>query len=121
MRPRTRNAALAAAGLLLAGAWAFQAGWLRPPPDLRVTPEALALGRRVLAGRCLHCHAAIPLAPRVRGWSAERAYEALGRLPELRPAMPPFVGTEEERRALAVYLAEAGAGRAPLPPALPYP
>lgn len=119
MRPRTRNAAFLAAGLLLAATWAFEAGLLRPKPDLRATPEALSLGRKVLEARCLHCHVEIPLAPRVQGWTAERAYEAIGRLPSLRAQMPPFGGTEEERRALAVYLAEIGAGREP--PLLPLP
>ena len=45
-------------------------------------------------------------------WSAERAYEALGRLPALYPAMPPFHGTDDERRALALYLARLGAAGA---------
>ena len=113
MPPRIRNAALAAAVLTVAVAYAWEAGFLRPtPPPLRSTPEALALGARVLASRCLHCHSAIPLAPRVAGWSAERAYEALGRLPELYPAMPAFHGTDDERRALALVLARLGA-RAP--------
>ncbi len=110
MAPRTRNAVLAAAALLVAGALAWDAGLLRrAPPPLRATPEALALGAQVLASRCLHCHSEIPLAPRVAGWSPERAYEAIGRLPELYPAMPPFPGSDEERRALAVYLAALGA------------
>ncbi len=114
MSPRTRNAALAGSVLLVAGAWVWDAGLLRPaPPPLRETPEALALGERVLASRCLHCHSAIPLAPRVAGWSPERAYEALGRLPQLYPAMPPFHGSDDERRALALYLARLGAAAHP--------
>ncbi len=105
-----RLAALAAAVLLVAAAWAWDAGLLRPaPPPLRPSPEALALGQRVLAARCLHCHSEIPLAPRVAGWSPARASEALGRLPQLYPAMPPFHGTDDERRALAVYLSVLGA------------
>jgi mono/diheme cytochrome c family protein len=108
--PRTRNALVVAAVLLVALAFAWDEGLLRPAPaPLRPTPEALALGERILASRCLHCHSAIPLAPRVAGWSAERAYEALGRLPQLYPAMPPFHGTDDERRALAMYLATLGA------------
>jgi mono/diheme cytochrome c family protein len=111
--PRTRNVLVALAVLVVALGYAWEAGYLRPaPPPLRETPEALALGERVLASRCLHCHSAIPLAPRVAGWSAERAYEALGRLPELYPSMPAFHGTDDERRALALYLARLG-GRAP--------
>ena len=106
---------MAAAVLLVAGTYAWEEGLLRPaPPPLRPTPEALALGERILRSRCLHCHSAIPLAPRVAGWSAERAYEALGHLPQLYPAMPPFHGTDDERRALALYLAALGA-TAPAP------
>jgi mono/diheme cytochrome c family protein len=101
-------AARGAAGLL------WGADRLRSPRLAR-TPEALARGRAVLAARCLHCHAAIPLAPRVAGWSAERAYDAIGRLPALQPAMPRFAGSEEERRALAIYLSALGAGAAPPP------
>ncbi len=113
MSPRVRNALLAAAVLALALAYAWDEGLVRPPPPLQPTPEALALGERVLANKCLHCHSAIPLAPRVAGWSAERAYEALGHLPRLYPAMPPFHGTDDERRALALYLARLGAAAVP--------
>src|SRR5512136_2267974 len=63
--PRTRNALLAAAVLVIAAGSAWDAGLFRAaPPPLRPTPDALALGERILASRCLHCHAAIPLAPR---------------------------------------------------------
>lgn len=114
MSPRTRNVLLAAAALIVAVGFAWDRGILRPAlPPLHPTPEALALGERVLESRCLHCHATIPLAPRVAGWSAERAYDALGRLPQLYPAMPPFFGTDDERRALAVYLARLGSGAVP--------
>jgi mono/diheme cytochrome c family protein len=113
-RPLRWASAAGAAAVLLALAFAWDEGLLRrAPPPLRPTPEALALGQRVLENKCLHCHAGIPLAPRVAGWSAERAYEALGRLPKLYPAMPPFHGTEDERRALALYLASLGAGGPP--------
>ena len=110
MIPRLRNGVLALAVVTVAAAAAWDAGLLRLTPRLVRTPEAISRGRAVLAARCLHCHGVIPLAPRVAGWSAERAYEAIGRLPSLRPAMPPFAGTEEERRALAVYLSALGAG-----------
>ncbi len=113
MSPRVRNAVVAATVLGVALAYAWDEGLLRPPPaPLRATPEARALGERGLANKCRQCHAAIPLAPRVAGWSAERAYDALGRLPRLYPAMPPFHGTDEERRALALYLAQLGTGGA---------
>jgi mono/diheme cytochrome c family protein len=110
--PRLRNAAFAMAGLVLAAGWAWDEGlfrFLRAPPKLVGTPAVLALGQSVLERRCLPCHSMIPLEPRVRGWTALRAYEAIGNLPKLRPAMPPFGGTDEERRALAVYLEALGA------------
>lgn len=109
MTPRLRNALLVTAALVLAAAWAWDLGF-RPPPVLVRSPEAVSRGRAVLAARCLQCHGTIPLAPRVAGWTAERAYAALGKLPQLRPGMPPFAGSDEERRALAVYLAALGAG-----------
>ena len=112
MTPPLRNALLGAAALAAAAALA---GILRGPPRLVRTPEAVSRGRAVLAARCLHCHATIPLPPRVAGWSIERAYDAIGRLPQLRPAMPPFAGSEEERRALAAYLSAIGAGEASFP------
>jgi mono/diheme cytochrome c family protein len=79
-----------------------------PPPAPR---DVLAAGRRVLEVRCLICHRDIPLGPRVKGWSRDLAFEAIGRLPRLNPAMPPFEGTEEERRALAAFLAALGSGQ----------
>jgi mono/diheme cytochrome c family protein len=74
------------------------------------TPAALRLGESLFRRSCLHCHADIPLARRVAGWTPDRAYAAIGRLPELSTAMPPFRGTDEERRGLAVYVAALGRG-----------
>lgn len=70
----------------------------------------VARGRAVLDERCLICHADLPLGPRVAGWTEERAYDQLGRLSILNPAMPEFDGSDEERRALAAYLAALAAG-----------
>ncbi|HYG67394.1 MAG TPA: hypothetical protein VD838_07030 [Anaeromyxobacteraceae bacterium] len=72
-------------------------------------PDRVARGRAV-ARRCDVCHDTIPLAPRVAGWTEGQAYDALGRLDRLDPAMPPFHGTEAERRDLAAWLAALGAG-----------
>jgi mono/diheme cytochrome c family protein len=111
----SRKLALALAAaivpLLLAVAW--DAGFFasRHPP-LPETLEAVAHGRRVFTRRCLHCHQDVGLERRVSGWTAGRAYEAIGRLPDLAPNMPPFQGSEEERRDLAVYLSALGNGRA---------
>jgi mono/diheme cytochrome c family protein len=75
-------------------------------------PDALvAAGRRVMEYRCLTCHRDVPLKKRVAGWSAPFAYEAIGRLPRLYPGMPAFAGDEQERLALAAWLAALGAGQ----------
>ncbi|HSN92831.1 MAG TPA: cytochrome c [Anaeromyxobacteraceae bacterium] len=103
---------IALAILALAAGAAWDAGLLASRhPALPETPETVAHGRKVFARRCLHCHQDVPLRKRVEGWSAARAYEAIGRLPQIASNMPPFRGTEEERRALAAYLASLGAGR----------
>jgi mono/diheme cytochrome c family protein len=75
---------------------------------LLVTPALVARGHEVLLRRCWGCHHEVPLAPRVRGWDVRRAYDAIGRLPELYRGMPAFPGDDEERRALAAYLASLG-------------
>jgi mono/diheme cytochrome c family protein len=76
-----------------------------PPGDL------VAAGRRVLEYRCLVCHRDIPLRRRVAGWSADFAYDAIGRLNKRVANMPAFAGDDTERRALAAYLAALGAGQ----------
>ena len=113
MTPRTRNGALAFPALLAAAGLVWWAA--THDAHLARTPEAVLRGRGIVRARCLHCHAVIPLGLRVTGWSVERAYDALGRLPELQPAMPAFPGTEEERREVAAYLSALGAGEAPPP------
>lgn len=71
--------------------------------------EALAMGREQFEGKCIFCHgdeadwAMKRLAP---GRVAEEFYERIGRLPDVNPIMPPFEGSDEERHALAEYLAQ---------------
>ncbi len=72
----------------------------------------IAAGRRVMEYRCYNCHRDVPLRRRVAGWTVPFAWEAIGRLPALYPAMPAFAGDDEERRALAAWLAALGAGHA---------
>jgi mono/diheme cytochrome c family protein/cytochrome bd-type quinol oxidase subunit 1 len=65
---------------------------------------------------CAACHgpeSAWPIAERLRGRSAVDFFELIGRLPQVREEMPPFAGSEDERRALAQHLAglaESGPG-----------
>jgi mono/diheme cytochrome c family protein len=61
----------------------------------------------VFEQHCSACHgpeAAWPISDRLRGRTAGDFYELIGRLPQVREEMPPFAGTEEERRAIAQYL-----------------
>jgi len=94
-------------------------GILEPPPaPIAVTPELVAAGRLVYRNRCHTCHTDIPLAKRVKGWEPMHAYEVIGRLPTIgvsgtNKPMPPFPGTDEDRRALAAWISELGAGRVP--------
>jgi mono/diheme cytochrome c family protein len=76
-------------------------------------------GRRLLDEYCLTCHSIDAddddppaLLPRVRGWSAQVAYQKLGMLDELSDEMPAFEGTPEERKTLAETLAELASGGA---------
>jgi mono/diheme cytochrome c family protein len=75
----------------------------------KIEPRAQPIsGAAVFESSCAACHTSDgdwPIAPRVAGRNELQIYDALGRLPELNEMMPPFEGTDEERRALAGYLA----------------
>ncbi len=78
--------------------------------DERAGLEATAAagaGADAFEQHCSACHgpeSPWPVADRLRGRSAADFYEMIGRLPQVREEMPPFSGTEDERRALAQYL-----------------
>jgi mono/diheme cytochrome c family protein len=86
-------------------------GEVESPPPPPPAADLVAAGRRVFEYRCLTCHRDIPLRRRVAGWTARFAYLAVGRLPRFIPAMPAFAGDDDERRAVAAYLAALGAGQ----------
>jgi mono/diheme cytochrome c family protein len=68
-------------------------------------------GSAVFEASCAMCHGSDgewPIEPRVAGRSEKELYEAIGKLDELNPMMPAFDGTEEERKALAVWLDQKG-------------
>lgn len=70
-------------------------------------PSGAGGGAEAFERYCSACHgreAPWPVADRLRGRSAAEFYEMIGRLPQVREEMPPFSGTEDERRALAQYL-----------------
>ncbi len=120
--PLRRLAPLLGLALLaVSGSWLLRGAWRAgPAPAPALADAERELGRRKLQSFCLSCHSLDgspsqnPLAPRVRGWSRERAYVDVGRLDQLSPAMLlNFEGTDEERWALAGALERLGAGERP--------
>jgi mono/diheme cytochrome c family protein len=68
-------------------------------------------GEPLFEGQCAMCHAEgseWPMRDLVEGRTERQLFEDLGRLPELDPMMPPFEGTEDERRHLAEWLVQFG-------------
>jgi mono/diheme cytochrome c family protein len=71
-------------------------------------------GAAIFESNCGICHGSdgdMALDSRLAGRTENEMYDVVGRLPEINDAMPPFEGTEEERRALAGYLAALAEGR----------
>jgi mono/diheme cytochrome c family protein len=112
--PRAYLVAIAAVLALGAAAWAASAaGLLRAARGPLVeTPEAVAAGEAVYRYRCHGCHRDVPLEKRVAGWTADRAYAFIGVQQDYpRALMPRFPGTDDDRRALAIWIQALGAGR----------
>jgi len=91
--------------------------------------EELARGEAVMQSFCLSCHGKDgknPLRPRLDpdGWGdPDKAYANIGRLQQIQPKMDqPFTRSDEDRRALAGYLARLAREnrRSPWEVALPY-
>ncbi|MEK4801329.1 c-type cytochrome [Oceanobacillus sp. FSL K6-0118] len=67
-------------------------------------------GEEIYKGQCLSCHTIDgwrekrAFSNRLNGWTEENIAQYIETLHETRPFMPPFVGTDEEREALAHYL-----------------
>lgn len=71
-----------------------------------------AAGRELFRMQCMTCHTVSgfnPIRRAVKGWDLTTIERQLKRLEELAGHMVPFVGTAEERGALAEWLAEEGA------------
>ncbi|HZD32201.1 MAG TPA: c-type cytochrome [Candidatus Angelobacter sp.] len=65
-------------------------------------------GRQLFLMQCGACHSAQgyrAMAPRVQGWDRDFAADVLQHLPVLRGTMPPFAGNQQDRTAVAAYLA----------------
>ncbi|WP_461201194.1 c-type cytochrome [Anoxybacillus sp. TBDG-1] len=67
-------------------------------------------GREIYEGQCLACHtidgwrSKRALANRLQGWPQKSIESFIPTMHQIRPMMPPFVGTKEEVEALAAYL-----------------
>ena len=84
-------------------------GKIDPPPS-----PVSAAGAQVFDAHCAACHgpgSEWPIATRVATKSEAEIYELLGDLPARNEMMPPFEGSEEERRALAGYLSASAVTR----------
>ena len=83
------------------------------PPEYRVitAQNKLVAGRYLYQLQCRYCHTVNgvnSIKSRIRAVGVDEAtiFQRLGSLNSpVTPFMPPFTGTEEERRALAAYLA----------------
>ncbi len=70
-------------------------------------PDTAAAGQDVFRVQCASCHTVEGyngVGPLVRGWTEEYAAHQIERLNMLKGYMPPFMGTAQERDALARYL-----------------
>ncbi len=70
-------------------------------------PSKIAAGQDVFRLQCASCHTVEGyngVKPLVKGWSHDFTYDQIGRLDMLKGYMPPFMGNDQERDALATYL-----------------
>jgi len=81
------------------------ARWIEP--DTSRHAGELARGEALYRLQCLRCHqyegynAIVPL---IRDWNEPLITSALDHLDQIKTFMPPFIGSEEEKRALGAYL-----------------
>ncbi len=82
----------------------------------------LAAGKEYFRLQCGSCHAVDGyngIRPLIEGWSQEYTYDQLQHLDTLKEIMPPFLGTDEERQAVAAYLASLDGGKETPPESAP--
>jgi mono/diheme cytochrome c family protein len=77
-----------------------------------VTPEnRIQAGKEVFRLLCSSCHTVDgynAIRPFVKDWPEDYIYQQLGQLDVLKTIMPPFLGNDAEREALAAWLATLG-------------
>lgn len=70
-------------------------------------PSLEAAGEDLFRLECAACHTVNGyngIKPLVKGWTHDFTYDQIARLSMLKGYMPPFMGNDEERNALAAYL-----------------
>ncbi len=80
---------------------------IRPRQDLPGRPGPEMTGGTVFENNCAECHVQSPDDPlfsRLGRRDETEIYELVGRLNTVNPAMPPFGGTDRERKVLAAWL-----------------
>jgi hypothetical protein len=79
--------------------------WLTP--DTVKYQGSVAVGEAVYRAECIRCHEVEGyngMVPLIREWNRNLIVSALNHLDRIRNFMPPFIGTEAEKQALADYL-----------------
>lgn len=82
------------------------AAWVQP--DTVNYSGEIAVGEAVYRLQCLRCHEVDgynAVRPLIKEWNRDLIVSALDHLDLIKPFMPPFIGTEAEKQALASYLA----------------
>lgn len=81
------------------------AKWIRP--DTTQWSPRIAKGEAIYRAECLRCHEIDgynAMRPLVKDWNRPLVMSALDHLDKLKPFMPPFIGTTDEKNALTDYL-----------------
>jgi mono/diheme cytochrome c family protein len=74
-----------------------------------ISTPTTSVGHKLFEERCIFCHgseADWPMGGLTSARGADEFYERIGDLPSINPIMPPFEGTDDDRRRLAEYLAD---------------
>jgi cytochrome bd-type quinol oxidase subunit 1 len=99
--PRANQSQTQQTGIISASPWAL-------PPDKAVEQlNTIDYGKAVFTAACSKCHNVDgynAIRPLTKGWSQKTILNTLGHLDEIKPSMPPFPGTNDEKMALTEYL-----------------
>jgi cytochrome d ubiquinol oxidase subunit I len=97
--------AIQARGLVASAPW-LKAALAAPPVE---TKGGRHPGAAVFRYHCSACHARVGyngILPIVRPWTPEMLEETIRNLHRAHPAMPPWLGNDDERKALVAYLSQ---------------